>query len=144
MVIEIKKQEKEYRNNFHRFAKEITNGTFEQPSVNPSYSLDAGNQFYKKKYSKSVEIDFAKLSWFHKVDQPQEAYDLTPYTQKDIEEALKHKSPHSAPGDDNILYEYLKKLPSTHIFLATLFTVIRDSSEAPEAWSSSRIILIPK
>ena len=47
-AIEIRKQEKEYRNNFHRFAKEITNGTFNQPKVNPSYSLDAGNLFYKE------------------------------------------------------------------------------------------------
>ena len=98
----------------------------------------------KKKYSKTVDIDPEKLSWFHKVDLPREEYDLSPYTDKDIEEALKQKSPNSAPGDDHILYEYLKKLPSIHNFLATLFTGIRDTSEAPDAWSSSRIILIPK
>ena len=69
---------------------------------------------------------------------------MSPYTQKDIEEALKQKSPHSAPGDDQILYDYLKKMPSTHNFLATLFTGIRDTSVAPDAWSSSKIILIPK
>ena len=86
---EIHKQEKAYRTNFHKFAKEITNGTYNQTTIGPSYTFETGNKFYKERYSKAVDIDPKNLSWFHKADLPAEAYDLSPYTQKDIEEALK-------------------------------------------------------
>ena len=61
-----------------------------------------------------------------------------------VKEALTKKHAHSAPGDDGILYEYLKKMPGTHALLAELFTNLRDSSEAPDSWASSRVTLIPK
>jgi hypothetical protein len=35
-------------------------------------------------------------------------------------------------------------MPLTHEFLAKLFTRIRDSSEAPEIWTTSKVILITK
>ena len=54
------------------------------------------------------------------------------------------KSQRSAPGDDEIVYEYLSKLSSTHNFLATLFTRVRDTSQAPEVWGLSKIILLSK
>jgi hypothetical protein len=38
----------------------------------------------------------------------------------------------------------LSKLSSVHKFLSTLFTHIRDRSQAPKIWASSRIILILK
>ena len=54
------------------------------------------------------------------------------------------KNQTSAPGDDKILYAYLTNLPSIHPLLATMFTHIRDTGEAPESWGLSNIILIPK
>ena len=59
-------------------------------------------------------------------------------------EALNKKCGTSAPGDDDILYDYLKNMPGTHAILAEIFTNIRDTSEAPEAWASNEITLIPK
>ena len=59
-------------------------------------------------------------------------------------EALKNKTQNSSPGDDQILYGHLTKLPQIHDLLATIFTLIRDTGVAPEAWGLSNIILIPK
>ena len=79
-------------------------------------------------------LDPANLSWFPKVSAPKVSYDLTPYTSTLISETLRKKSPCSAPGDDEILYGYLAKMPGTHKALATIFTGIRDSSHAPRTW----------
>ena len=57
---------------------------------------------------------------------------------------LSKKDQNSAPGEDGIVYEYLQKLPSTHKMLATIFTRIRDTGDAPDSWAKSTIILIKK
>ena len=44
-AIEINKQEKAYRYNFHKFAKETTNGTYNQPDINPTFSRETANKF---------------------------------------------------------------------------------------------------
>ena len=54
------------------------------------------------------------------------------------------KSPCSSPGDDEILNGFLARMPCTHHFLSTIFTMLRDSSSAPPVWGSSRIILLHK
>ena len=69
---------------------------------------------------------------------------MSPYTAKDVTRTLKSKTQTSTPGDDQILYAYLTNLPSIHSFLATMFTQIRDTGEAPESWGRSNIILIAK
>ena len=121
---DIKEQEKAYTKNFFKFAKETTNGTHGKPGVTPSYSKN--------------------LDWFPEVKPPTIEYNLEPYTAKDISDTLKTKSQDSAPGEDKILYGYLTKLPNTHKSLADIFARIRDTSEAPEIWAKSKIILIPK
>ena len=69
---------------------------------------------------------------------------MSGYRPCDIKKALLKKSPNSCPGDDEILYGFLTRLPSTHHLLATMFTMIRKSSTAPDIWASSRITLIHK
>jgi hypothetical protein len=143
-ALDIKEQEKAFKNNFHKFAKETTNGTYNKTKVGPTFTQDVANTFYKEKYSTEVAIDIEKLSWFPEVTEPSIPYNLTPYNSHNIYETLKKKSANSSPGDDDIIYDYLKKLKSVHRFLSTLFTQIRDSSEAPAIWGSSRIILLSK
>ena len=143
-VKEIRKQENSYKKNFYKFAKETTKGTYGKERKSPSYSKEEADQFYKQKYSKSVNIDTEKLDWFPKVSTPEIPYNLNPYNSEDIVATLKNKTQDSAPGDDEIVYKFLTQLPSTHKFLATLFTSIRDSGEAPEVWGSSKIVLILK
>ena len=141
---EIKQQEKLYSKDFYKFAKQVTSGTYGKPPVVPTYSRDKANIHYREKYSTEVAIDLSSLDWFPEVAPPTVPYNLTPYTSEDIHEALAKKCPHSAPGDDQIMYGYLAKLPQTHEFLATIFTQIRDTSQAPAIWAMSKIILLPK
>ena len=63
---------------------------------------------------------------------------------EEITQALRNKNQLSAPGDDELLYDFLLKMALTHELLATLFTRIRESSEAPEIWTASKVILITK
>ena len=122
----------------------MTKGNYGKTSVKPTFTQSTANTYYKEKYSHSIPINIQNLDWFPDVPKPEVPYDLTPYTEDDIKEALKKKTQNSAPGEDQILYEYLTKLPKIHLLLAKLFTKIRDNSEAPEAWGLSKIILIPK
>ena len=82
--------------------------------------------------------------WFPKVDIPTNPYNLKPYTPKDKKRALLKKDQNSAPGVDGIVYEFLTKMSYLHQALATAFTKIRDSGEAPENWATSQTILIKK
>ena len=54
------------------------------------------------------------------------------------------KSSSSAPGEDCIVYHYLKKMPYIHKTLDTAFAGIIERGKAPEAWASSKVILIKK
>ena len=45
-----RKQEKAYRKNFYKTAKDIANGTFGQPTVSPNFDINIANNFYTKKY----------------------------------------------------------------------------------------------
>ena len=44
---EIVKQEKAYTKNFHKFAKEVTKGTYNKSKIEPTYSLEEANEYYK-------------------------------------------------------------------------------------------------
>ena len=139
-----REQDKCYRKNFWKTARDVTNGTFGEPESTPTYSKSIADQFYKSRYEDPVTIDFEKLKWFPNVEAPSVPYDLSPYTPKDIRSALLKKNSNSAPGYDDIVYEYLQKLPYLHKTLATTFTKIRDKGVAPEGWGKSKIVLIKK
>ena len=141
---EIKEQERQFKRNFHKFAKIVTKGEYGKEQLRPTFTKNTADEVFTNKYSKEIPIDQTKLDWFPPVNTPKEPYNLEPYTEDDIADALKKKTQNSAPGDDKILYAYLTKLPSIHKLLATLFTLIRDSGEAPAIWGNSNIILIPK
>ena len=106
---ETKKHEKAYKKNFFKYAKEITHGTFGQPSSSPTYTKAEADLFYSQKYTSPVHIDKSKLSWFPSVQPPANTYNLTPYRPRDIKEALLRKSPSSSPGEDQLLYGFLAR-----------------------------------
>ena len=137
-------QEKAYRKDFWKTAKDITNDTFGDPSPGPTFTKDTANSHYKNKYEKEVPINFDDLSWFPKVEAPKVNYNMSPYTPKDVRLALYKKCSSSAPGEDEIVYAYLKKMPFLHKVLATAFTGIWDKGVAPESWARSKVILIKK
>ena len=49
-------------------------------------------------------------------------FDLSPITPGTIRRTLWNRSSSSTPGNDGISYHHLKNMPSTHNFLATLFS----------------------
>ena len=51
----------------------------------------------------------------------------------------------SSPGTNQITYLHLSNLPSTHCFLATLFSkILLESHRGPSSWFSAEIVLITK
>ena len=99
---EIKEQERKYKRNFHKFAKDVVNGSYGKERLQPTYSESTASAYYKDKYSKEVHIDLGKLDWFPEVQPPTVPYNLTPYTEEDVREALKGKNKSSSPGEDQI------------------------------------------
>ena len=74
-----------------------------------------------------------------------EDFDESPITPSGIKAVLKKCSSSSTPDVDGISYAILKRLPSCHHYLATLFSkILLESNEAPPVWCSGKIILIYK
>ena len=84
-------QDKLYRKDFWKTAKDITNGTFGNPEPAPSFDKDTADQHYKTQYETPSNIDTEKLNWFPKVEKPSTQYNTKPYTPKDIKGALINK-----------------------------------------------------
>ena len=139
-----REEEKAFRSDFWGTAKSVTNGTFGQETSGPTFDKSTADKFYKEKYQKVVDIAQEDLAWFPTVEEPSVPYNLSPYTPRDIKHALYKKSNNSAPGEDEIVYQYLKKMPYIHKVLATAFTGIRNNGKAPDSWGSSKVILIKK
>ena len=137
-------QQKAYHKDFWKTARDVTNGSFGKQSTGPTFDKPTADNYYKTKYEHKVPVNLEDLKWFPQVDAPSIEYNLKPYTPKDIKHALFKKCNNSAPGEDGIVYGYLKKMPFLHKVLATAFTFIRDNGEAPEQWGKSKIILIKK
>ena len=60
---------------------------------------------------------------------------------KDIRAALLKKDKDLASGYDDVVCEYLLKMPYLYHVVATTFTKIQDDIVAPDAWGVSKIIL---
>ena len=136
-------QDKCYRSNFWKTAKDITNGTFGNIESAPTFDKTKADIYYKTQYENPVKIDIEKLDWFPAIENPTVSYNISPYKPKDIKAALLNKKK-SAPGYDAIVYDYLLNMPFLHQSLATAFTRIRGKGIAPKSWGESRMILIKK
>ena len=72
-------------------------------------------------------------------------FDLSPVTPALVKKVLRKHSSGSAPGDDGISYHHLKMMPSTHHFLATLFSkILLHSQVPPTSWTHVKIITMHK
>ena len=105
---QMREEEKLYRKDFRSSARNVTNGTFGTQSSQPTFEKSTADEYYKNKYENATIIDYDELKWFPKVDKPSVSYNLSPYRPKDIKHALYKKSNNSAPGEDDIVYHYLK------------------------------------
>ena len=139
-----KAENKAYSKNFWKTAKEITNGTFGEAAKTPTYDKSKGDKHYKETYETETNVNFDKLDWFPELDPPKVAYNMKAFTPADIRKALGKIDKTSAPGYDDIIYEYLMNMPYVHKVLATMFTRIQDQGIAPDIWGESKVKLIHK
>lgn len=82
------------------------------------------NRFYKTRYEVNKEIDVTNLDRCPEVEEPEVSWNTSEIVPRDIKEVLKMKTNTSAPGDDEIVYGFIKNLPSPHHILATLYNKI--------------------
>ena len=140
-----RKQEKAFRRNPWRFAQSAV--TNYEPLV-PSFSSEVCFNHFRTTFAGSGKFTYNTLpDWVqaHMHIDISEEFDMTPIRPSLVKSCLKKCSSSSSPGSDGISYFHMKKLPSTHLFLATLYTkILLHSHEAPTNWCSADIILLPK
>ena len=111
-------------------------------SVEEAYTYFAGCAEDGGKYSGQPE-------WVSNVMQPPSEdevldFDLSPVTPAIVKRVLRSRPSGSSPGEDGITYHHLKMLPSTHHFLATLFSKLLHSQLPPASWCHAKILTAHK
>ena len=97
---EVRRQEKAYRRNFFKFAKEACNGTLGEEKVQPTFSREEANTYFQTKYGTRVDIDTTKLDWFVPTQPPRVPYDQSEIRPCMLKAILKGKAPNTAPGEE--------------------------------------------
>ncbi|XP_041466188.1 uncharacterized protein LOC121416780 [Lytechinus variegatus] len=134
-----------FRSNFFDFAKKCSEGKLLSSQQKPQFSKEEADKYFLSKYSEQSPLDFSQLNWFPWLpDRFDTSFDMNAIKPKDIKNILRAKKSKSAPGDDGIMYGILRNLPTTHRFMATLFTKILTEGDPPECWKNSRITLLHK
>ena len=97
---QIRKQEKEYKKDFFKFAKKACNGTLDSEPVKPDFTKEEAFEFYRFRYADPGEIDISKLDWFVKVPAPTHSYNRSAIRPGQVKGILKSKAPNTAPGEE--------------------------------------------
>lgn len=129
-------QERAFRHNPWCFSKSVCKP--QMASIPPAFSKEECECYFEKLYS-GKDGHYSKLpDWVQEVmPSPEvvEPFDVSPITPGCVKGTLKKCSSKSSPGPDGITYHHLKKLPSTHHFLATLFSkILQSSHQSPSSW----------
>ena len=142
-----RQQEKAFRSNPWVFSKSICNP---KSQTVPHFTMEEGLKHFKPSFETSKDPKYSSLpTWVADV-MPQPVtttleFDMSPVRPKLIKKTLKKLSNASAPGPDKISYFHLKSLPSTHHYLATLFSkILLKSPCAPASWCKGNLRLIHK
>ena len=100
-----RQQDKSYRTEFWKTAKNVTNGIYGIPESAPTYNKAIADEFYKNQYENPIKVNLDKLDWFPSVEPPKVPYNLSAFKPKNIKSALAQKDKKSSPGYDGIVYE---------------------------------------
>ena len=99
------------------------------------FPVEVANSYYPQKYQVPVGLQRPHLSWYP--DLPEEkfghAFDMFPVTPSLARKVFGSKKGTSAPGPDELMYGVLLRLPSTHSFLATLYSRLLLENPDPSA-----------
>ena len=143
----LRSHEKAFRSNPWHYAKKVFADSSNTSCLNcpPSQAYSHFTESFKD------DGDYCALtSWVSQVQHvPSEddllQFDLSPITPSIIKKVLRKHPSSSSPGDDGITYHHLKMMPSTHHFLASLFSKVLLCSHAPPtSWTHAKIIMIYK
>jgi hypothetical protein len=102
--------------------KETVNNLF-TTNNEPSIFLDTANTYFKNKYTEPPQINLASFPLLP-TNPAKSPFNLDPIKPKYIRYTPSRKPNISAPGPDYIYYGFLKHLPCTHLFLATLYNKV--------------------
>ena len=141
-----RQQEKAFRSNPWLFAKSVCSPS--GPPIVPSFSASICQSYFEKLFSGKGCSYFGLPGWVHNVSPPTDIvseFDLSPITPEYSKRTLQKCSSKSSPGDNKLTYHHLKNLPTTHHFLATLFTkLLLSSHDSHPDWCIAKSILIHK
>ena len=140
----VRREEKFYRKDFYRFAKEACGGTLFEQKIQPAFGKEVADEYFNGKYGAPKVLDESKLDWMEAPPPPTTPYDRSAIRPCQIKRILKMKRPNSSPGEDGLLYGILYRLPSLHHILATLLTKMNESCLAPASWARSQVVLAHK
>ena len=141
-----RKQECAFRKNPWTFDKSVC-----QPrqDAKPSFTMEVGLVHFRSTFQDSNGPRYSSLpTWvLEAMPRPEivTEFNISHVTPSLIKRFLRKLPNASAPGPDRISYLHLKKLPSTHHFLATLFSkIILTNHRSPSNWCKGILRLIHK
>ena len=144
---DVRSQEKAFRANPWHFSKKVCKGKTNQQQ--PEFDANQALAYFQT--ASTGDSHYSILpNWVETVMPAPLAEDMTPFdmsaiTPGSVKKLLKKRPSNSSPGNDCILYHHLKKKPSTHHFLATLFSkILLKDQKAPKEWCTAKITLIHK
>ena len=71
-----RKEEKFYKTDFWKAAKDVSNGTFGKVLSEPTFTKSTADELYSNRYEKIEQTEFEDLLWFSNVDIPTNPYNL--------------------------------------------------------------------
>ena len=145
--------EKRFQKDFWDFAKKCSHGTLESPPIEPNFSRDEANKYYKEKYSVSRNAfthDFLEIIEEH--DRPDEEkssefkfpFDRSPITSDELFSYIKNKPGSKAPGPDGVPLWFFKFFPELLDPLSVLCNYSLEYGEAPSEWANCNFKLLFK
>ena len=145
---DLRRQERAFRENPWSFAKKACDGP--RYNVVPSFNELVATNYFATILDRNNSNYSGLPNWVKEVTPSPDPkhmspFDLSPITPGIVKRTLMKRSSNSSPGEDGITYHHLKKLPSTHHFLATLFSkILLEKPKVPEVWCEARIKLFFK
>ena len=140
-----KYEESRFRKDFWSFSRKVVNNELYHQDSDPAFTKDLADEYYTSRYASSPPaIDVDALGWMGGPPEAACPFDMSPVKPKDIKNILRNRSSRSAPGPDGISYAIIKKLPSVHHILATLYSKLLTNPITPKSWSCANVILIHK
>ena len=142
------RKEKAFNANPWSFSKSVCHQHTKTPP--PQFSAETCFNYFKPTFEAPSNSNYSELpQWVKEVmpipEEIESPFDMSPIKPKNVKSTLRKLSNASAPGPDKIMYAHLKKLPSAHHFLATLYSIILlKSHQAPASWGVGDLHLIYK